>query len=417
MKALQCFKNGAVAAGCVSLAVLLGGCNFLPEELRYFFEPEPTRAPVIQSDPKSLDSRAGAFNAYGYKSLEPNDALTTGYLTLDHYVNLEYSEEFTINGVTLDDFDRILAAYENDHPELFWLSTDSRYSYADNGGSLDISLSFSSTGSELEEKKQELENAVAAFKSEAPDNATDYEMEKFINTYLIDTCDYVDGADNCHTAYGALVNGKAVCDGYSRAFQLLCNRMDIECVTVEGDAAEFNEKVADESDVGHMWNCVFVGDSWYHVDVTWNDGETRIQQYLYFNLSTDEVKKSHTIFPLYGEADPDDWLFLNLWIPDCESEEYNYFERECPKLTDLDEDSDVVAALIEAAENGEEYVDIVIDDALDYDDVVNKVTESYGYSWLSAANYYLSGVQIATDSSFYTYSDVPVITFVLKYKG
>lgn len=414
MKALHGFNKWITAALCVLLAALLGGCSFLPDEWRYMFEPEPTRPPVVQSDPKALDSRAGAFNAYGYKSLQEDEALTAGYLTLDYYVNLDYSEEFTISGVSLEDFDRILAAYENDHPELFWLSEDSRYSYSESGGDLTVSLTFAKTGSELAEYKAELEDAVAAFKSGAPENATDYEMEKYINTYLIDNCSYVDGAGNCHNAYGALVNGRAVCDGYSRAFQLLCNRMDIECVTVEGDAAEFNETVADESDVGHMWNCVRLGDDWYHVDVTWNDGEARIQQYLYFNLSTEEVKKSHTIFPLYGEADPDDWLFLNLWLPSCDSEEYNYFVRECPKLTALDEDSDVVAALIEAAENGEEYVDIVVDDALDYNSVVDSVTQSYGYNWITAANYYLNDTQISTDSTFYTYSDVPVITFLIK---
>ena len=69
-----------------------------------------------------------------------------------------------------------------------------------------------------------------------------------------------------------------------------------------------------------------------------------------------------------------------------------------------------------AAENGDEYVDIVVDDSLDYSDVVDSITESYGYNWLSAANYYLEDTKIATDSTFYTYEDVPVVTFVLQYE-
>lgn len=402
---------------CVaSAAALLAGCDILPGEVERMFEPEPTRPVQSSAEPKDIKTREGAYNSYGYDSLSDSKTLQLDYETLDAYVSKSYSEEFTLNNTSVEDFDRVLEAYENDHPEVFWLDDSSRYSYSDDGGDLTVELNFTVTGDDLGSRKKELDQAAEAAKSGAPASATDYEVEKYINDYIIENCEYVDGADNCHDAYGALVNGKAVCDGYSRAFQLLCNKMDIECVTVEGDAAEFNAKVADESDVGHMWNCVKLDSDWYHVDVTWNDGEARIQRYLYFNLSDEEVKQSHTIFPLYGEAQPGDYLFLNVWLPECSSDEYNYFKRECPTVSNLDDDGDVIAALIVAAENGDEYVDIVVDDSLDYSDVVDSITESYGYNWLSAANYYLEDTKIATDSTFYTYEDVPVVTFVLQYE-
>lgn len=55
---------------------------------------------------------------------------------------------------------------------------------------------------------------------------------------------------------------KVVCEGYSKAFQYLCDLSGIECYTVSGYA-----------DGGrHMWNIVVLDGKSYHVDVTWCDG-------------------------------------------------------------------------------------------------------------------------------------------------
>lgn len=48
-----------------------------------------------------------------------------------------------------------------------------------------------------------------------------------------------------------------VCEGYARAFQLLCNEAGINCIVISG--------------TGHMWNAVEVDGIWYTVDCTHND--------------------------------------------------------------------------------------------------------------------------------------------------
>lgn len=49
-----------------------------------------------------------------------------------------------------------------------------------------------------------------------------------------------------------------VCEGYAKAFQLLCHEIKVPCVTISGS--------------GHMWNAVQMEDgNWYFVDVTWDD--------------------------------------------------------------------------------------------------------------------------------------------------
>lgn len=59
-----------------------------------------------------------------------------------------------------------------------------------------------------------------------------------------------------------------VCEGYARAFKILCDRSGIPCIVVTGYARPNNE-VGNEL---HMWNEVMMEDGrWYAVDVTWDD--------------------------------------------------------------------------------------------------------------------------------------------------
>ena len=62
------------------------------------------------------------------------------------------------------------------------------------------------------------------------------------------------------TAYSALINGVAVCDGYASAFKLLCTIEGIECIEVVGSTET----------TGHAWNKVKIGGVWYGVDATWS---------------------------------------------------------------------------------------------------------------------------------------------------
>ncbi|MBR3999630.1 MAG: hypothetical protein IKI93_14970 [Clostridia bacterium] len=59
-----------------------------------------------------------------------------------------------------------------------------------------------------------------------------------------------------------------VCEGYARAFKVLCDRVGIPCVLADGIGT--NKPESDP--VLHIWNLVDPGDGrWYAVDVTWND--------------------------------------------------------------------------------------------------------------------------------------------------
>lgn len=85
------------------------------------------------------------------------------------------------------------------------------------------------------------------------------------NQYLIDHVVYPntvdDSVDTLWTAYGALANQEAVCQGYASAFNLIMQKLDIPVVNVYG--------VSDGEN--HVWNQVLVHGQWLYVDVTFND--------------------------------------------------------------------------------------------------------------------------------------------------
>lgn len=62
-----------------------------------------------------------------------------------------------------------------------------------------------------------------------------------------------------HTAYGALGNERAVCQGYAMAYMYLLQRVGIKNYYCASDA------------LNHGWNIVYIGGKAYHVDVTWDD--------------------------------------------------------------------------------------------------------------------------------------------------
>ncbi len=59
---------------------------------------------------------------------------------------------------------------------------------------------------------------------------------------------------------GSVLNGKAVCEGYSKYLQQLLSLINVETITVGGGGGK--------EEGGHVWNQVKINDKWYNADVT-----------------------------------------------------------------------------------------------------------------------------------------------------
>lgn len=94
-----------------------------------------------------------------------------------------------------------------------------------------------------------------------------YEQVKFVHNWLIDNLEYDSNPDsNSYNIYGALINKKAVCEGYAEAFKYIMDRLNIPCVLISGTATNSSDKTEN-----HEWNAVRVNGNWYAIDVTWDD--------------------------------------------------------------------------------------------------------------------------------------------------
>ena len=124
---------------------------------------------------------------------------------------------------------------------------------------------------------------------------TDLEKERYIYDVLCSRITYQsddEPMNNDDTAIGALLNGKADCDGYSDAMVLCCGLAGIECRYVYGYAKSAYLEQAGEG--AHMWNVIYLNGKWTMVDVTWGDyGDGQDNGYLFFNFGTDHASTAY----------------------------------------------------------------------------------------------------------------------------
>lgn len=215
-------------------------------------------------------------------------------------------EQNTITGDDIfDEYRKVLY----DHPEIFWLNggaNGSGYVF-NNLASYTIELSTSCDMSNIDKMRDELDDAVNRIVMEAKSYDSDYDRVKAVHDLIIKECDYDMDAFNTlmtkgndyvdalvYSPYGCLVNKKAVCNGYATAFQLVMNKLGIECGLVTGTGT---------NDLGsgpHAWNYVLIDGKYLYVDVTWDDpiydeGAPKPEEIRqdYLCISLEEMSKNH----------------------------------------------------------------------------------------------------------------------------
>lgn len=133
------------------------------------------------------------------------------------------------------------------------------------------------------------------------DKMTDFDKVKAIYDWLVLNVQYDHKASStteiCNNwqeydawyPEGVFLNHKAVCDGITRSFLILCKLENIACIRVSG---KYNG-------VGHAWNKVYLDGNWYGVDATHGDSNVNnkyeILTYSSF-LFTDDFKLKNCEF-------------------------------------------------------------------------------------------------------------------------
>ena len=143
------------------------------------------------------------------------------------------------------------------------------------------------------------------------DDMTDYEKTLAIFEYIVDSVDYdydayadigsTDAANNvCYYLEGVFEYNRAVCDGKSKAFLVLCRIEGIECLRDFGDSLT--------GGAGHAWNYVKLGGTWYMVDTTAGDAgvsfdggkaKAEVVDYAYFLCPVNTYKQGYSTGKVY----------------------------------------------------------------------------------------------------------------------
>ena len=95
----------------------------------------------------------------------------------------------------------------------------------------------------------------------AAEHLSDVDKALLIHDRLALRCNYDHDLtyENKFDIYGALVGGLAVCEGYTKAYIYLLQKVGIKSEICASDS------------MNHAWNIVYIDDIPYHVDVTWDD--------------------------------------------------------------------------------------------------------------------------------------------------
>ena len=281
MNALRIYRVAALFAA----AVILAGCSAAAEtESQAEAENRNGDNGVEWFYETFDDAQAAAYDAFRISAERPFES--------EPVLITHKSGKSTL--VPVSDLAMVYQGFLYDHPEIFWLSSSYNYRVSVMSGGEETADAVSvipipESESELNARKKEFENAANEILdktlTEAGDGGkaqilydcltagTEYEEEALYNSALM----------NEHTAYGALCEKRAVCDGIALAYKYLLDRCGIRCLLIPGTA----------EGMPHVWNTAFWDGKWHESDPSWDTGSEDIYSGQYFDLTTVEMSKDH----------------------------------------------------------------------------------------------------------------------------
>ena len=200
-----------------------------------------------------------------------------------------HTETFSTEDLGVWDKDIYTAywAFDYDNPQFLELGSGYSYEYIqDTGQVINIKINYGRTSNDVPQGNfNEVTQSVIA---QANALGGDYDKLKYVHDWIVNNTNYI----NQNTAYeseadGPVIYGKAICEGYSKAFMYFAQSLGYQCVCIIGTA------LGEE----HMWNMVNIGGAWYNVDVTWDDpvmsDGSSIVRYNYFLVSDGVLSADH----------------------------------------------------------------------------------------------------------------------------
>lgn len=186
---------------------------------------------------------------------------------------------------------RIFDAVTFDHPELFWVDYDYTSMPMENESYTIVYPTYTYEGNAIEETQKQVDAVVNPLIKKMEKLPNDYEKVKAVYDYVIDRTEYIDKEKNNQNMLSVLLDGEAVCAGYSKSMKYLLDKLSIP-------NAILLVKVTKEPDEYHVINMVQMDGEYYYMDPTF--GDIKIEKsyanyrYAYFGMTSKEMLNIYT---------------------------------------------------------------------------------------------------------------------------
>lgn len=167
--------------------------------------------------------------------------------------NFEHTPYTSFGNLSFDSAQEVAFIFSQDHPEFFWLGSQTMYSSL--YGAAFIVIEDFQNGIKRQDAKEKIEAAEQKYIDAALEFSTDFEKVQYFCNELLKNVTYETG-DWDQTIASVFLQNKTVCAGYSKAFELLCNAVGIDTIILTSCV--------------HAWNAVKIDGHWFLIDVTNN---------------------------------------------------------------------------------------------------------------------------------------------------
>lgn len=202
---------------------------------------------------------------YGYFKLSADEKQVYDQLC-DAAANWEEKEIYLERPLNDQQVERVFQILLVEEKDLYYL--DKKYFTYTSGDMVEyVKLCYIWDPWKVAEMNDAAEKRAAAILALITDDMPVVDKLLTFHNQIIRNCSYDTESEYAATPYGALVEGKALCEGYARAFAMLCNKAGIENCFALGKIYSSASKQMEH----HMWNMVKVKGDWYHMDLTNDD--------------------------------------------------------------------------------------------------------------------------------------------------
>ncbi len=291
---------------------------------------------LTEAEAVEFEQETAGMSMYYYNQL--SEAEQEAYkIIYSMLCNFEESRYVNLKNEEIED---VYSAVLYDNSMIFWVKGG--YKYIEYDDSTEILPNYILTEAQAEKHGEIINSKIEEYVATARSLETDFEKELYLHNVVCESIVYTDETtgEMGNNLVGAFVDGKAVCEGYARAMQVLLERSGIYNYLVLGDGK------TEEGFELHMWNVVNINGNNYHLDATWND--TVLQDeiaYFYFNVDDAFISSDH--------------INLEPANNNCDYTAANYFIQKGLYVEEFGDYDSLVTPVFNDLMNGDNTVEIV----------------------------------------------------------